>query len=108
MTNSTLYTLNGALLVVVFLLVRVLFVPITVSIYAAQYHQWDIFEALGRMTRICHLCNLLQFSFQFYWFIQLVRLASSVVRSWSGQDAMKESRTKGRSLKTERTHNFKT
>ena len=83
MTNNILYTLNGALLIVVFLIVRVLFVPITVAIYAAQYHRWDIPEALGKMRGICHLCNLLQFSLQLYWFVQLLRLAGHVVRKWS-------------------------
>ncbi len=89
-------------------MVRVCFVPITVTIYAAQYHQWNLLEAMGRMQTICYVCNLLQFSFQLYWFVQLVRLAGQVVRGWSRVDATSVSpRTTTNEVKTERTHTLK-
>lgn len=106
MMKSTLYTLNGALLVMVFLIVRVFFVPITVSIYAAQYHNWNLFQALGTMKPICHLCNFLQFSFQFYWFVLLVRLTGAVVRSWSNYGEEPKNRSRHNRI-TERAHDYK-
>ena len=84
MADTNFYTLNGALLILFFLVFRVLFVPITVTIYAAQYHQWDVVQALGRMTRICHLCNAIQFCLQLYWFVCLLQLAARVVGRWFG------------------------
>lgn len=100
LTNNLFYTINGALLIMAFLISRVLFVPIAVSILAAQYHQWDIFKALASMTRLCHFCNFLQFSLQFYWFLLLVRLAANVVRGWT--DRGREKRHSD-TLRTERT-----
>lgn len=82
MTDNKFYTINGAFLIFLFLASRVMFVPITVTIYAAQYHHWDLLQALGNMKVICHICNALQFCFQTYWFVLLVRLARSVVRGW--------------------------
>lgn len=87
LTDNLFYTVNGALLILVFLLVRTLFVPISVSIYAAQYHHWDLLRALGSMKWICHTCNLMQFSLQLYWFVLLLRLAVGVVRGWSQMGA---------------------
>ena len=83
LTNNLAYSINGALLILLFLLSRVLFVPITVTIYAAQYHNWGILKALGHMRRICHLCNLIQFTLQSYWFFLLLRLAAGVLRTWT-------------------------
>lgn len=59
-----------------------MFVPINVAIYAAQYHRWDFVQALGSMRTICHVCNILQFSFQAYWFLLLLKLAAKVVSDW--------------------------
>ena len=56
--------------------------PISVSIYAAQYHRWDVMQALRSMRMICHLCNALQFCIQFYWFVLLLRMAARVVGGW--------------------------
>lgn len=80
MTDNLFYVVNGALLVITFLLVRVMFVPLSISFYAGQYHQWDMVQALGAMRWICHLANFIQFAFQLYWFVQLLRLARQVVR----------------------------
>lgn len=81
-TNNVFYWLNGALLIVVFLVLRVLFVPINVAVYAAQYHQWGFGQALRSMKTICHICNTLQFSLQAYWFLLLLKLAGKVVKDW--------------------------
>ena len=80
LTDNLFYIVNGALLVVTFLLVRVMFVPLSITFYAGQYHQWDVVQALGAMRWVCHLANSLQFFFQLYWFVQLLRLARQVVR----------------------------
>ncbi len=78
--------MNGGFLVLVFLASRVMFVPSSIAIYAAQYHQWDVMQALGTMKRVCHLGNALQFSFQLYWFVLLLRLSASVVRGWAANE----------------------
>ena len=85
MTKNVLYTVNGAVLVFLFLASRVMFVPITVTIYAAQYHQWDVLQALRHMRAVCHLANALQLGLQTYWFVLLLRLAVRVVRGWTGE-----------------------
>jgi hypothetical protein len=93
MTGNKIYILNGALLILLFLTSRVMFVPITVTIYAAQYHQWNLVTAMSTMRVICHLGNALQCCFQTYWFVLLVGLAARVVRTSWFQTARLSTRT---------------
>lgn len=89
MTDNIFYTINGVFLILLFWASRVMFVPVTVTIYAAQYHHWDLVLALRSMRIICHIGNALQFCFQAYWFVLLVRLAWRVVGGWSTAESNK-------------------
>ncbi len=82
MTRGAFYRINGVLLILVFLLVRVLYVPLSILVFSAQYHEWRVIDALYHMRWHCHVCNLIQFLLQLYWFVSLMQLAWDVVRGW--------------------------
>lgn len=100
LTGNLFYAVSGAFLIIVFLVARIMNVPITVTIYAAQYHKWDLLQALSSMKTICHIGNAIQFSLQMYWFVLLLRLAVRVVRGWF-RLAKEEGRGQSDSTRTE-------
>lgn len=59
---------------VVFFIVRILNVPFTLLVYAAQYHNWDIVSALLRLRIVCYIAIFLQYILQIYWFVLIIRL----------------------------------
>lgn len=73
--KTMVYLLNGFLLVFVFFVVRILNIPFTLMVYAAQYHSWNIVAALRRLRLVCYIAIGLQYVLQFYWFILIVKLA---------------------------------
>ena len=81
----------------VFLIARLLNVPIAILVYTAQYHEWNVMKALATMRWMCHTGNLIQFLFMLNWFIRLLLVARNVIRGWFTADAEKikpkESRT---------------
>ena len=99
LTSNIFYAVNGALLIITFLASRILFVPISISIYAAQYHGWDVMQALRSMRIVCHLGNALQFCIQFYWFLLLLRMAARVVRGWLVEEKSDQEMESSRRLK---------
>ena len=72
--DTLIYQLNGALLVVVFFLVRIANTPLVLLLYSAQHHNWDFFKALSSMRLICHFFLAGEFVLQIYWFMQLLRI----------------------------------
>ena len=70
---------NGIILVLLFLLIRILNYPIAVLVYAAQYHDWSIWLALSALYPMCHILSALQFSLQAFWFYQIVRVSGSAL-----------------------------
>lgn len=81
LTKSVFYTINGAVLIVVFLLVRVLNMPACFLIYAAQYHQWNLVDALAHMKWSCYAGISTVIFLQTYWFMALLKLMCGVVRT---------------------------
>ena len=75
MEGSVLYQVNGAALVVVFFIVRVASTPLTLLLYAAQHHSWNLREALSEMRLICHVMLSTELTLQLYWFFQILSTA---------------------------------
>ena len=78
--KTLLYRINGLLLLTTFLLVRVLYTPLAVLIYAGQYHSWSVWSALNAMYPICHFFNTVQFILQTYWYLAIVNIALGTVK----------------------------
>lgn len=78
--DTNLYKLNGAILLLTFLLARVLYVPFALLIYAAQYHNWDVWLALKSMYPVCHFFNAVLVLLQTYWYLALVSIAMRTTR----------------------------
>ena len=78
--NTFLYRINGLVLLTSFLLVRVLYSPLAILIYAGQYHNWNIWSALKAMYPVCHFFNTVQFLLQTYWYLAIVNIALGAVR----------------------------
>ena len=78
--NTLLYRINGLILLISFLLVRVLYTPLAILIYAGQYHNWNIWSALNSMYPVCHFSNSVQFVLQTYWYLAIVSIALGTVR----------------------------
>lgn len=70
-----MYIANGFLLVFVFFVVRILNIPFAITVYAAQYHNWNFISALLRLRLVCYIFIGLQYIMQLYWFILIVKLA---------------------------------
>ena len=70
--GSTLYRVNGAALVCVFFLVRVTNTPLTLLLYSAQHHHWNVYHALSAMSFICHTALSAELALQSYWFTQIL------------------------------------
>ena len=66
------YFVNGFL---VWFILLVLKFPIMILIYAAQYHNWDVYKALFHMTTTCYVSMSLELSLQIYWFIFVLGVA---------------------------------
>lgn len=77
-------TVNGALTILTFFIFRVMNTPLTVLLYAAQNHDWDVLAAMWTMRPVCHVTLALEFVLQVYWFSGLIRIAGSTVaaRNW--------------------------
>ena len=73
--KTKFYLINGILLVVIFFIVRILNIPFTLTVYAAQYHSWDIVAALYHLRVVCYMFISLQYVMQIYWFCLIVKLA---------------------------------
>ncbi len=69
------YFVNGFLAVVVWFFVRILKLPFMVMVYAAEYHNWNIYKALLHMRVVCYVSITLEMTMQVYWFIFIVRVA---------------------------------
>ena len=80
LTKNVWYTINGAVLILVFLLVRVLNMPMCIVVYAAQYHQWSIMDTLRHLRWTCYAGIVTDVLIQGYWFISLLTLARGVIR----------------------------
>jgi hypothetical protein len=70
--GSALYYVNGAALVCVFFLVRVANTPLTLLLYSAQHHHWNVYHALRAMSFICHTTLAAELALQTYWFTQIL------------------------------------
>jgi len=73
--DTSLYQLNGGVLVVVFFLARIANTPLTLLFYAAQHHNWSLLNAFSSMRLICHAFLAAELALQLYWFIQILRAA---------------------------------
>ena len=79
LTKSTFYVVNGIILVLLFLLIRILNYPIAILVYTAQYHNWNIWSALSALYPMCHILSALQSSLQAFWFYQIVTIGGSAL-----------------------------
>ena len=68
LTKSRIYMVNGIILILLFFVMRILNYPIAVPVYAAQYHNWNIWSALKNLYPLCHTLSAIQFAFQAFWF----------------------------------------
>lgn len=73
--RTKFYLVNGYLLVVAFFVVRILNIPFVILVYAAQYHNWSIMEALYHLKISCYVFIILQYCLQIYWFTLILKLA---------------------------------
>ena len=69
------YFVNRFLAVFTWFVLHVLKFPIMILIYAAQYHNWDVYKALFHMTTTCYVSMSLELSLQIYWFILILGVA---------------------------------
>ena len=89
--KTTVYLLNGFLLVFVFFVVRILNIPFALLVYAAQYHNWDIMKAVFHLRLACYVFIILQYIMQFYWFVLIVKLAlQSLAKIMQKPDTQRE------------------
>jgi hypothetical protein len=83
LTHTSFYFINGVVLLVLWFFVRVLNYPMALLLYAVQFHDWNVFSALGGMHAICHSFCLLHLGFQTYWFIQKLKISIRTTMSKS-------------------------
>ena len=74
------YKVNGYLLLVTFFVVRLLNIPFDVIVYAAQYHGWNIFQALLKLHLTCYVSIIIMYIMQIYWFSMIFKLAMKGLR----------------------------
>lgn len=72
--GTVLYYVNGVLVFLFFLTVRIIMFPFLYIMYAIQYHHGNIITAITSMCWICHLFMMIGFLLNFYWFTGTLRL----------------------------------
>lgn len=70
--GSLVYLVNGILLVCVFFIVRVANTPLTLLLYSAQHHHWNVYQGLSAMRPVCHIMLVADLTLQVYWFTKLL------------------------------------
>lgn len=76
-----MYQINGAALVCVFFLVRIVNTPLTLTFYSAQHYDWNFSKALSSMRAVCHVMVGAELTLQCYWFSQILRTAFSLSKN---------------------------
>ena len=76
MEETAFYWLNGVVLVLVQLVVRVLNWPLVILFYSAQYHNWDLLASLHSLYTICIVSTATWQALEIYWFLIIIRLVA--------------------------------
>ncbi len=77
--QTALATIIGALGVLTFFIFRLLNTPLTILLFAAQQHDWDLLAAASAMKPMCHVALGLEFLLQLYWFSAIVVVAANAI-----------------------------
>jgi len=88
------YKANGYLLVFIFFVVRILNIPFDVIVYAAQYHNWNIFRALQKFQLSCYVSIFLMYIMQIYWFAMILTLALRERKAMKEREAAEKKKAK--------------
>lgn len=80
--NSTVYVVNGILMMTVFAMCRVAMFPVMYAVYLSQQtHAPSHTHALAAIPVTCHLSCLLVLAPQLYWFSMMVKGAVAVLKT---------------------------
>lgn len=80
--NSTVYVVNGILMMTVFAMCRVAMFPVMYAVYLSQQTQATSHtHALATIPVTCHLSCLLVLAPQLYWFSMMVKGAVAVMKT---------------------------
>ena len=69
-----------------FFTVRILNIPFALTVYAAQYHNWEIMATLYQLRLVCYISIILQYILQIYWFILILKLVLKGFFGMSNKD----------------------